>query len=466
MICVLLSTSCNDFFDVNTDPNNPSTATIDLVLPAGISSAGFVLGGQWLVLGSLWSQHWTQSVGANQYAAIDNYSINDATYDRQYTELYQVALNDLNVVSKTAEAQQNWNYYLIAETMKAYTFQVLVDLYDKVPYSEALQGGKNPTPKYDNGQDIYDDLVKRIDLALSKDRSNSTVPGADDLVFHGNMDNWVKFANTLKLKLFIRQGEARASVTTAGVQALYSAGAEFLDADAEMTAFTDVQNFRNPFFATQVSTSPGGRGYADIAASKTLLDRLVAVNDPRADAIFATPLNGGPHAAIAQGDYTNTTYISSRDLSQPRMTATFPVMFMSAAESKFLQAEAVLRYGVTGDAKTLYEQGITASFTKWGVTGASTLYGAGGPYEYDGKLETIITQKWIAMANFEALESHFEHVRTGFPSFFTVTPQNVTGGIFPNRLPYTSTELNNNSASMQAAGGQRRVVEHVWWDPS
>jgi hypothetical protein len=169
---------------------------------------------------------------------------------------------------------------------------------------------------------------------------------------------------------------------------------------------------------------------------------------------------------LAQGDYTNTNFVTARDLSQPNMGPTFPVVFISAAESKFLQAEAVLRYGVAGDDQALYEEGIDASFVKFGVAGASALYGPGGVYEYDGALETIITQKWIAMANFQGLESHFEHVRTGFPSFFTMTPQNVTGGIFPNRLPYPSTELNNNGLQLQAAGGQHRVVEHVWWDPS
>jgi Starch-binding associating with outer membrane len=468
MALIALSTSCgDDYLDVNTDPNNPSDATLDLVFPAGVSSVAFTVGGQWQILGSLWSQHWTQSTGANQYSVIDDYNITESYYDRQYSELYAGGLNDLNFVSRKAEEEENWNYFLMAEVMKAYIFEILVDFYNQIPYSEALQGSANPTPAFDDGQFVYDDLIVKIDNALSKDRTaiTSTRPGPDDLVFKGDMDKWVRFANTLKLKLFMRQTEVRPSVAEAGVKALFDAGAQFLDVDAQMSDYIDVENFRNPYYAVQVSSAGNGRGNVDVAASNTLLNVLLSAGDPRVDALFNTPVAGGGHVGLDQGDYTNTNFNTHNNLSQPAIGPTHPAVFVSAAESKFLQAEAVERYGVSGDAKSLYEEGIEANFIKNGVTGAAVLYGPGAVYEYNG-VESIIFQKWISCANYNSIESHFEKLRTGFPDIFTITPNNITGGVFPRRLPYTSTEIANNTDNLNAIGGQKSVIQRIWWNPS
>jgi hypothetical protein len=462
-----VATACEDYLDINTDPNNPSDADPNLVFPAGVSSVAFVLGGTWQVLGSFWSQHWTQSTGANQYAVVDDYNITETYYDGEYSELYSGALNDLNYVSRRAAEEENWNYYLMAEVMKAYAFQVLVDLYDKVPYFEALRGAEDPTPAFDDGELIYDDLTARIDDALSKDLTafTSKRPGRDDMVFQGDMDNWVRFANTLKLKIFMRQTEARPSVAQAGITALFNSGAEFLDIDAEMSEYVDVEDFRNPYYATQVSSAGNGRGNVDVAASNTLLLTLLNAGDPRLNAIFNTPEQGGGHTGLDQGDYSNPNFQTHVNLSQPKIGPTHPVVFLSAAESKFLQAEAVARYGVPGDAEALYQEGIEANFAKHGVTGAATLYGPSGPYEYNG-IESIIFQKWIACANFNALESHFERLRTGYPDHFTITPNNITGGVFPRRLPYTSTEISNNTENLNAIGGQKSVIQRTWWNPA
>lgn len=464
----VLSTSCgDDYLDINVDPNNPSDATVDLVFPAGAASVAYTLGGSWQILGSFWAQHWTQSTGANQYAVIDDYNISESYYNRQYVEMYAGALNDLNWVSKKASEEENWNYFLMAEVTRAYAFQIMVDLYNQVPYFDALAGASNLTPAFDDGQAIYDDLIVRIDAALAKDRGaiTSTQPGTDDLLFQGDMDSWVAFANTLKLKIYMRQTKARPSVAQSGIQALYTAGAEFLDIDAEVTAFVDVENFRNPYYATQVSSAGNGRGNVDVAASNTLLTTLLDAGDPRLAIIYNPPVSGGPQVGLDQGDYTNTGFVNSRNLSQPAITATHPVVFLSAAESKFLQAEAVERFGVAGDAQALYEEGIEANFAKRGVTGAAAMYAPGEVYEYTG-IESIIFQKWIASANYNAIEGYFDHLRTGFPDIFTITPNNITGDVFPRRLPYTSTELDNNGVNLAAIGGQKSVIQRVWWDTS
>ncbi|MFC2100578.1 SusD/RagB family nutrient-binding outer membrane lipoprotein [Bacteroidota bacterium] len=463
---VLIGTSCEkDFLDVNVDPNNPADATVDLVFPAGTSGAAYVIGGWYQILGGMWAQHWTQSTGAQQYRAYDSYNITTTTLDdRQFGGLYYGALNDLEYVKKTASADNNWTYYLMATVVQCYTYQVLADLYDRIPFSEALQGADNFTPKWDMGQDVYNGLISRLNEALAKDLNASTnqMPGADDIIFNGNMDRWVEFANTLKLKIYMRQCYANASAASSGIQSLYTAGADFLTADAAMTAFLDEANRRNPVYETEWDRFGG----VNIVASNTLLNYLLNNGDPRADAIYNTPINGGAHFGLDQGDFFNPGPTNAADCSQPAVSGVDAVYFMSLAESYFLQAEAVVRYGVTGDAKLLYENGIEASFARFGVTGASALYGVGGVYEFpstgtdEAKLEAIMNQKWVAMANNQGLEAFLEQNRTHYPDFYTLAVNRVHGDRYPKRLLYPDSETvtNPNTPTVQ------QVYVKVWWD--
>ncbi len=210
-LLLLVSASCNDFLDTNTSPNEPSTAPVELVFPAATGSAAYVIGGWYQILGGMWAQHWTQSTGASQYRNIDSYDLqNDAFDDRQYGELYSGAINDLEYIRITAKKDKNWSYYLMATIIQSYTYQVLVDLYDKVPFTDALKGTEeNLTPTFDDGQLIYDSLIARIDYALSQDLAalTSEVPENDDVIFQGDLDKWVQFANTLKLKIYLRQSD-------------------------------------------------------------------------------------------------------------------------------------------------------------------------------------------------------------------------------------------------------------------
>ena len=96
---LVLSASCEEWLDINKDPNNPDEANEELTLAAGISSVAYVYGGRYQVLGALWSQHWTQSLGASQYSGLDSYDISSSTFDnRQFGELYTGALKNLDYI--------------------------------------------------------------------------------------------------------------------------------------------------------------------------------------------------------------------------------------------------------------------------------------------------------------------------------------------------------------------------------
>lgn len=478
---LLYATSCgDDFLDVNVDPNNPSDAPVNLVFPTAVTSTASVVGGWYAILGGMWSQHWTQNNGSNQYKDFDSYNIQPTDLDFSFQELYTGALNDYKFVRDKAAADENWNFYLMATVMQAYTYQNLVDLYDQIPFDNALQGDEgNITPTYLAGDAVYDSLLVRIDEALGKDLEVSTSldPGNTDFVFQGDMDQWIRFANTLKLKIYLRQVYARPQVAEAGIRALYTAGAEFLTDPAAVTIFLDQPSKSNPLFESdqrQLNTTE------NIKASTTLFSYLQNRNDPRLDAYFIPGSSG--QKSLDQGNFNApSTVIVPASVSKVRIGATDPVYFVSVAESYFLQAEAVLRGFGTGDAQALYEAGVAAAFEQEGLDGTA-FYSAGGPYEFpvagtvEQKLETIIMQKWVALAGtFQGIESFFEQNRTGYPRIspvaasdaayvpgqLTYSIEGVTPGKqFPRRLLFPDTERSRNPNTPV----QVPITEPVWWD--
>jgi len=487
---LLIFSGCKkDFLKVNEDPSSTRNATVQMVLPGAIGSTCYVVGGYYQLLGGFWAQNWTQALGAPQWRDIDSYNLTTNDFDGyQYGELYSGALNDYKYIRKVSLADQNWSYYLIATVMEAYTFQVLADLYDQVPFNDALQGDQaNFAPHFDLGQDVYDAIISRLNEALSHDYKNfksntnpgatAIEPGTDDLIFGGNMDNWEAFANTLKLKIYLRQSYVRPAVASAGIQALYAANAPFLNIDAKMTQFSSQENKRNPIYETGVNKLGG-----NISASFTLLNFLQINSDPRLDAIFDPPAAGGPHKALPQGDFYNPdpTVVNIANLSTPKLDGLDPVFLISKSESYFLQSEAIARGWGTGSAKTAYENGIQASLAKFGITGADSIYGPTGVYKFptsavfDTLLKAIIVQKWIAMANSQSLEAWIEQSRTHFPETspvaavnpayipgqWTISVNNVTGNKFPKRLLFPESEIKRNPNTPAL----KPIKDKIWWD--
>jgi len=465
---------CKKQLDINHDPNKApqEKRTAALLYPSAMMSTTGRIGGELNIIGGIWSQYYTQSYTSNQYKTIDAFNLQSTDYQGSYAELFAGALNDYYYELDTAKNAADWNYYLMGTVMNAFTVATLVDLYDKIPYSEAFQGKANINPKFDDGYTIYEDLLKRIDSALSKDfaaKTNSD-PGEGDFIFQGDMDNWKKFANTLKLKFYLRMVNAKPAEAQAGITALYNSGAKFLDVDAAMKLFTTTPDKQNPFYAYNIYRLNSG---TNLRASKTFTSWLTANNDPRIVSFFGKT---NP-VAMNQGDFL-TTYKKPTVLVQ---AATDPVQFISQAESYFLQAEAIERYfGGTG-AKALYDKGVTAAFTAQGYADeVAPFIQAGGIYEYpaagtlENKIEAIIVQKWAHFAyGCHSLEAFFDRNRTGYPKSSAVYstdasyvpgqivyPANgVAGGKFPKRLVFPDSERSRNKNTP----AEVPITTPVWW---
>ncbi|KIO76459.1 hypothetical protein TH53_14530 [Pedobacter lusitanus] len=482
---LVLSLGCKKSLDINQSPNYPpvESATMETLFPAAVLSTAGRVGGDLSIVCGMWAQYWTQNNNSSQFRNVDTYDLQSASafVDGPYTQLYAGGLYDYTTGLALANTSKNYRYKLMYTVMKAYTYQVLVDLYDKVPYSEAFQIGTILQPKFDDGYTIYQALIKDMDDALSKDyrtgpwtdeqRATDFVFGAEELK-EVQFDYWEKFANTLKLKMYLRMVNAKPAEAEAGIRALYGANAKFLDISAQVNLFVNVPNKSNPFFEYNFRrlNTPD-----NLKASATFTSWLDKNADPRAKVYFGVD---NPVPSINQGDYLNgSTHPEYNDAVNVVVKANDPVPFISAAESYFMQAEALERYFGGAGAKDMYDKGVAAAFAQVKITPPASLlvtyaYPATGNFET--KLEAIITQKWASMFGSHGLEAFFEQNRTGYPKISAVysddpayipgqivyAPNGVTGeGNFPRRFVFPDSEVRRNSNTPAAVP----ITTKVWW---
>jgi hypothetical protein len=475
LLLFLAASSCKKTLDINEDPNNSTRASVDLVLPSAQVYTAYNLGSPYQVLGGIWGQYWTQGPTANQYNAYEQYVLTSSTFNRQWESMYSGPLADFKYIHDEGVSIGRENYAAIGKIMQAYIFQYMTDLHGDIPFSEALDPA-NPTPKFDAQEEVYNGLIRLVDegLALINEASEDH-PGADDLIYGGNMNQWRRFANTLKLRIYLRQAYVRPSVAEAGIKAMYAANAPFLQTggDAFIQFTTETFN-QHPLYRTNEALTSD-----NILASNTSIEFLESTADPRME-IFYQPAtkapNTGKFAGIGQGEGKNLTGTLDAGMwSKPGPDVGGPeagggdaaVVLMSAAESYLLQAEAVARGWATGDAKTLYENAVKASFEYWGLSAAeATTYLSGSAVAYpaagslEQKIDAIITQKWVSMNGTQNLEAWTEWRRTGYPDIFQVSGTSNIGNVFPVRILYPDSEISRNPNTP----AQKSVTDKVWWD--
>ncbi|ACT93932.1 SusD/RagB family nutrient-binding outer membrane lipoprotein [Dyadobacter fermentans] len=472
--------SCNDWLDVNEDPNNPRTVPAEYVLPAAQASLAGTVGGDLAIIGGMWSQHWTQSNSANQYRNIDSYDLTPADYNIAWTELYASAINDFEDVKRQATESGNNNMLLQAIAGQTYAYLTLTDWFDKIPLSEALQVETIKTPKYDDGPAVYAELLKRLDAALALDFNNGTSTAVgSDLIWGGSssaeqIDLWKRFVNTLKLKMYLRQTEsANKTQALAAIKAMLDANTPLLEDDAAITKFVDEPNKSNPLYENNIRQLGTG---TNLRLSRTLQLYLEENNDNARLAAYFAPGPTGQYG-IVQGDYLTTVAVTTPSVA--RMLPTDPFYFFSIDEIYFILSESYLRLGNDAKAKEFYDKAVTEAYAKFNITFDAKKIAKGGVYEYpsagntEAKLKAIMYQKWVAMFR-QGYESFWDQARTGYPekSPVAATDQNYVPGqwtsavnavtpgrALPKRLPYTAASRDVNPNAPAAVP----VTEKIWW---
>ena len=464
---------CKKFLDINENPNNPDSATPSLLLPTVEAAIGQLVGNNFQIYGNIWAQYWTQSPSSSQYRSIEQYSITNTAFDRPWLITYRNALQNAQLIID--HNQPNSEHLKgMALVLKAYTYQLATDAWGDIPLSEALKGSEFGSPRYESQEVVYDSIFNYIDQGLAFfDAENAVAAGEQDILFQGDINQWRAFANTLKLRAYLRLSQVEPAKAQAGIAALYASNAVFLTEDASI-AYSTTGGNENPLYNETV-----GLGYTqNLVASATVVRQFNRNNDPRGfQAYDPVEVNGAAADTIAyipQGSYREN---SGKRVSPPSAlvggnaadpsSAVAPVKLISAAESFFLQAEAAARgwAGGAADVNNLFNQGITASFEAYGIPEQAAAYISTAP---DAQLGTganairqILTQKYYAMCGFQGFEAWTEWRRTGYPDFLVQSAASTLGaGRLPLRFLYPNTEITTNLNFP----GSIPLYEPVWWD--
>lgn len=476
---LLAFTACNDYLDINDNPNYPTVTDVTTLLPSGIAGTAAALGAQYQLIGSLWSQHYTQGHTSNQYNTLCFYNVSNSSEVRMWRTPYTVSLPDLDLVIKTAEENNQWNYWAIAKVMTVFNYHMLVDTYGSIPFTEALKGNEGIyNPKYDDSKTVvYPGLIAMLDEVIAKedvyDGDDQPTILKEDFLFGtatGNdMSKWVSFAKSLKLKLLMRDFEANKTA----IQTLLTEN-DFLTVDAKMDVFVDAENGSNPLYENDRRKL---NSTVNLRACNTLSEFLLNFDDPRAE-VFYDPNNSGDIAGLDYGYRPSSQAVPSGSISVATLSPTDAVYFMSAAEVAFLKAEAYARLGNANAGEENYNNGVTLAFSRWGLD-VSSFIAAGGVYEFDSAttesmLTSILTQKWIAATHCQAWDAWCDINRTGIPALsseYVDEPGYVWGeltpcfnsvlpdGEFPRRMLYPKESSDNNSNTPAVVSVQTKQ----WW---
>ena len=477
--------SCSKhYFDINNNPNSATNASPELVLSNALTATaapqatGYNFLSAWL--GYL-GQSGSYATGAGDIASYkQTNTFGDGIWQNRYHNLA-----DYDYVEKSATSQNKFFYVAAAKIMKALVFQQMVDMFNNVPYKEAFSGTANITPKYDDAQFIYNDITTQIDTAIILlQRADAVGSATSDVLFGGQNGNWIKFANTLKLRILIRQSQVSSNL--AFIQSEYAKitanGGGFLTAEAAVNpGYANNAGQQNPIWGFYVTLTnlPTSGGAADFwKAAQYSISWMMSHNDLRYKYIYSPGANGvymgSVLGAVSNPPGNNASSIGPGILKSAGQSA----VLISAAESYFLQAEANLRglLGSPGDALGNYNNGVKASFNFLGAPADSankyinqndkmTNYTL--TTNFNERLATIIRQKWVAMNGVTPFEVWSDYRRLKLPADIPLSTSSyldVAPAAVPVRILYPTSEYQTNAVNVNAQGAINYHSSVVFWN--
>lgn len=530
-VVLFVLSGCGDhFLDINVDPNNPSKVALGQLLTNAqlTMTNSMTMGNNGISTPASILVHQTVQRGS-----VDQYFVsgNDTQIQNVWQNLYSGSLEDYKSIIDQGTAQKSLHYVGIAQVLSAYTFSIIVDLWGDTPYSEALSPTKFIYPHYDDDATIYPQLIALLDQGIENLNADSPdAPGSDDLIYGGDLEKWIRLANTIKLKLY---NQTRlVSDVSADVNKLLTGGTLMKSGgDFELAYGTSISpNDRNPVFVVEYTL--GNRPtyispyfYEILNDKHTFHNNLVlsGIKDPRVPYYWFNQLTD-PTQAQNPTEYTDTNgfvsiFFSSQGVNQgfnqdksQTVLGLYPIggryddgkggvvnttatpgtvtgpgnvaqRLLPYFNSLYIQAElALTEPGVSGDPRVLFASAMQASFDKVNAIAAASSVpviakSAQNSYmnavlaKYDAgstdkKLELILTEKWIASFGF-ALDSYSDYRRTGYPVMYDPNTDNI---------PFTQTSrLYPVSLAYSATAlnlnfnspGQKNVTtDRVFWDPN
>ncbi len=524
MILIISATaSCSkSWLDVNYNPSEltDSAATPDLVLPVLLS--------EWpgakaedLANFNEWMGYWCRPRLSEGSEAWTNYKFIDPFWSGN-PKLSQFLFEE-----KAMRTGQDF-YAAIAKIMQAISYSRSVDMLNNIPYTDAFNVNIRQ-PKYDSGQFIYEELMKNLDLAIQMIREAQIEKNVriteSDIMFHGDKTKWIKFANTLKLRLLIHQANLaeRNSYIQSEINKITSEGSGFLNSgeDAAINpGFTweRANPFHEQYTQFETSTIFVPTMWPTASANIVALNLLKENDDPRIEFFYALVRNefpaGGPEPFSqpapltfrgnkfglplneATYPYQNTAYVShiggikANGVVTPQSSGilkgyNMDNWILTSIESLFLQAEAIYRGWLPGVPELAYKDAVKESFRWLNVGGNSeipelsdaifdTWYNdqvanSNSNVSWDAapdKYKLLMFQKYMAFNGIEPFETYVDYRRNSrYPDIpASADPSRVSDKI-PVRSLYGLEEYRNNAENVKAQGTIDVFNSKIWWMP-
>jgi len=390
----------------------------------------------------------------------------------------------------------------VATVIKVATMSRITDTYGPIPYSKIGTSTELEVP-YDSQEAVYNSFFKELTEAidiLDANRGEAMSP-MGDYVYGGDVNKWIRYANSLKLRLAMRISFVNPTLAKQMAEEAVRGGV--IEENADNATWKYFTTLTNGLYTAVNYNSSGSKTGGDTHAAADIICYMNGYSDPRRE----------PYFLQAQFGEGTEAYIGLRrgwqvfdkewgfNFSGVNIKANDPYIWMTASEVAFLRAEgaAVHNFNMGGSAESFYNRGIELSFEQWGCSGAATYLAddrstpaayvdptSQNPYtgalssitikwkenaSTQEKLERIITQKWIALY-YNGNEAWAELRRTGYPKLIPVA-YNGSGGVVdsnlgPQRMAYPQEEYTNNSANVSAAvrnllGGPDNMATKMWW---
>ncbi len=502
-VFVLGLSGCMDL-DINDDPNNATgeVMTPDLQLPYIEHAMGRYIckpfAAKWY---NHWMGYWARSGGFGSNEDVEGYAITSEFGQDSWYDGYSLLINNHLMAQKAASAGLD-GYLGISKIVKAWGFSYMVDQYEKVPYSEAFT--EKLTLKLDEGKDIYDSLLVELETADKLLAGTETGKNAElancDKIFNGDLAKWRKFGNTVRLRLILRLVNVKPAAELKGmVDKIVANGAGFLGVgeSAEVNPhYKNDKDKQQPFYGAYYKGVDGKLIDQYNRASEYFMALLQDHHDLRYTAFFRPvgDKDGNNYVGVRFGE-ENQAY---KDEHKANMTSVVGgpglAKDVSAAqwilpsfESLFLQAEAIQRGLLAGDAKAMYEKAVTESFTwlevgryekpsartgelpDWQKTSLGPIlenYLRNPAFTFanwdknENKLNLILMQKYIAMCGVNSLEVYCDYRRNNYPDIPLSVHSTRGNNVIPKRLVYPSSEYSANKANTPTVNPQ---TDKVFW---
>ncbi|GAO43388.1 SusD/RagB family nutrient-binding outer membrane lipoprotein [Flavihumibacter petaseus] len=488
LIGSIAGTGCKkSWLDVNDDPNRVTDENItpDLLFIQSATAAGARQASNNFRFVEHWMGYWSPpgdfAIEQDETSYNIDFSFGDALWQNHYGVLF-----DLKLAKDKALATGDSCLAGAAMILSAKLFQELVDIYGNIPYSQAFNNDQYRQPVYDNAAEIYASLQERLDSAIiymSVDAPKSSFE-TTDVINHGDQVLWIKFANTLKLRMLIRQSETPGFDPSGEIDKIVNYFGTLQEGENIMVnpGYVNDNNKQSPFYANYGNTPAGVDAATSTRANAYYVNLLSSTGDPRLSRIFRP--TSGTFVGAVYGASTGNPFGTASSRLGPGLagSASQDAWIYPAFEAMFLEAEATARGWIDGDAQEIYERAVTESFVflnkdnedgdpeaeaadylssvdiaKWSNAGSSV----------ESQAKFITYQKYIALGGVDPLEAWSDLRRLNMipdKGYISANPSRLSNSL-PVRLLYPQSEYTTNADNVNAQGTINQFTSKLFWQP-